>query len=386
MNWGKQVDLYPYDMKGMDYYSTALWHLKKAKELTLLSQHCSEMDKLSCATWMVMGNCFSLHKSHDLAIKYFQKAYSTQSDYAYAYTLAGHEFVVNEDFDSAFKSFSAAIRIDERHYNAWYGLANIYQFQQDYKNALWHFNKARQINPNSSVLYVCISNIHKLQSRYKIALQFVDKALSLTQATGHHNLKARLEKANIFILMNEYEKAIDEFKYLLQIIPNEWKIHFHLGEVYLMIKNKDKALLSFNRAMALNPKDKNTIKHAIQNVYAENDGDTKNQKGPRTSNPKMGKHSVYQSGMLDEDDDDDDDDNERERIRRRRLMHMGGFGDVGYRESEVESDDNDDDMLDDSELDDVVDNVINSHREQSNSAVAASSNDFSIDSQRMFGN
>merc|ERR1712228_219080 len=281
----------------------------------------------------------------DLAIKYFQKAYSTQSDYAYAYTLAGHEFVVNEDFDSALKSFQAAIRIDERHYNAWYGLANIYQFQQDCKNALWHFNKAKQINPNSSVLYVCISNIYKLQSQYKVALQFVDKALQLTQATGHHNLKARLEKANIFILMNEYQSAIDEFRYLLQIIPNEWKIHFHLGEVYLMIKNKDKALLSFNRAMALNPKDKNTIKHAIQNVYAENDNDG-NKKGVRTNNPNHGKHSVYQSRMLDCDDEDDD-------------------------------------MMGDSEIDDVVDNVIAAH---SNNAVVASSNDFSMDSSRMFGN
>merc|ERR1712154_654706 len=246
---------------------TALWHLKKSKELTLLSQHCSEMDRGHHCSWMVMGNCFSLHKSHDLAIKFFQKAYGISNNYAYAYTLAGHEYVVNEDFDSALKSFESAMRIDNRHYNAWYGLANIYQFQQNYKKALYHFNRAKEINPNSSVLYVCISNIYKLQSNYKLALQYVNKALSLTNATGHHNLKARLEKANIYILMNEYKNAIKEFKDLLQIIPNEWKIHFNLGEVYLQINNKDQALLSFNRAMALNPKDKNTIKHAIQNEY-----------------------------------------------------------------------------------------------------------------------
>ena len=80
-------------------------------------------------------------------------------------------------------------------------------------------------------------------------------------------MKARLEKANILILTKEYHDAIEEFKALLQIIPNEWKIHFHLGEVYLKIGLKDEALKAFNKALGLNPKDKNTIKHAIQNIY-----------------------------------------------------------------------------------------------------------------------
>jgi len=266
--WKKQVELYPYDMKGMDYYSTALWHLKMSKELTLLSQHCSEYDKRSASTWMVMGNCFSMHKSHDLAIKFFKKAYCTKPDYAYAHTLSGHEYVVNEDFDAAMKSFQTAIRLDARHYNAWYGLATIYQFQQNYKDALYHFEKARKINPNSSVLLVCIGNIFKVQSQYKMALKHIDKALKLTRSTGHHNLKARLERANILILTKRYRDAIDEFTSLLQIIPNEWKIHFHLGEVLLKIGEKDKALQEFTKAMALNPKDKNTIKHAIQNIYS----------------------------------------------------------------------------------------------------------------------
>ena len=321
INWSKQIELYPYDMKGMDYYSTALWHLKKSKELTNLSQRCSEMDKTSASTWMVMGNCFSLHKSHDLAIKFFTKSYCIDRNYAYAYTLAGHEYVVNEDFDSALKSFQNALRIDSRHYNAWYGLGNIYQFQQNYKEALYHFKKATEINPNSSVLFVCISNIYKLSSMYKLALENVDRALLLTNATGHHNLKARLEKANIYILLNQYENAINEFKYLLQIIPNEWKIHFHLGEVYLQIGQKDQALLSFNRAMSLNPKDKNTIKHAIQNVYQNQDdpmystSNRNNHNRNRNRNVRSSRNNhnndnsrIYQSILVEQDEEDDDDD------------------------------------------------------------------------------
>ncbi len=62
-NWSKQIE--------MNCYSTATQRLKKTKELTLLSQQCSDIDCGCINTWMVMGNCFSLHESHDLNISTF---------------------------------------------------------------------------------------------------------------------------------------------------------------------------------------------------------------------------------------------------------------------------------------------------------------------------
>ena len=74
----------------------------------------------------MVGNCFSLQKEHDTALKFFQRAIQLQPTLAYAYTLSGHEYSANDDFEKAMACYRAAIRIDERHYNAWYGLGNIY--------------------------------------------------------------------------------------------------------------------------------------------------------------------------------------------------------------------------------------------------------------------
>ena len=41
-------------------------------------------------------------------------------DFAYAYTLLGHEYVMTEEMEKAMGCFRNAIRIDARHYNAWY--------------------------------------------------------------------------------------------------------------------------------------------------------------------------------------------------------------------------------------------------------------------------
>ncbi|KAL3832275.1 hypothetical protein ACJMK2_023933 [Sinanodonta woodiana] len=64
----------PYHLEGMEYYSTALWHLQKEVELSALAQHLTEIDKRSPEAWCTTGNCFSLQKEHDIAIKFFQRA------------------------------------------------------------------------------------------------------------------------------------------------------------------------------------------------------------------------------------------------------------------------------------------------------------------------
>lgn len=116
-----------------------------------------ELDKFAPETWCVIGNCFSLQKEPDVAIRYFQRALQLDSSFTYAHTLCGHELVSNEDLEKAVKSFRTAIFHDDRHYNAWYGLGSIYYRQEKYELAEYHFRKALSINSASSVLKCFLS-------------------------------------------------------------------------------------------------------------------------------------------------------------------------------------------------------------------------------------
>ncbi len=49
----------------------------------------------------------------------FKRSIQIDPNFAYAYTLSGHEYVANDDLDKALLSFRTAIRVDSRHYNAW---------------------------------------------------------------------------------------------------------------------------------------------------------------------------------------------------------------------------------------------------------------------------
>ena len=105
--------------QGMEVYSTVLWHMKREVELGHLAQEAVALDRKSPWAWAIMGNCFSLQKEHDAAIRLFQRGLQLDSTFVYAYTLSGHEYFANEDFDKGMACFRNAIRLDPRHYNAW---------------------------------------------------------------------------------------------------------------------------------------------------------------------------------------------------------------------------------------------------------------------------
>ena len=102
-----------------------LWHLRKEVELSHLAQDATDLDRLAPQTWCIMGNCFSLQREHETALKCFTRALQLDPAFTYAYTLRGHELFANEDFDEAIKSYRQATRINHRHYNAWCGLCGV---------------------------------------------------------------------------------------------------------------------------------------------------------------------------------------------------------------------------------------------------------------------
>lgn len=149
----EMLRLEPFRLKGLEILSTALWHLKSEKDLCALAQQVVEVDKFAPETWCVVGNCFSLQREPDVAIKFFQRALQIEPTFAYAHTLCGHELVNNEDLEKAATSFRQAILFNERHYNAWYGLASLYYRQERYELSEYHFRRALSINSASSVLH-----------------------------------------------------------------------------------------------------------------------------------------------------------------------------------------------------------------------------------------
>jgi hypothetical protein len=74
----------PCRLQCVEFYSTVMWICKMEHDLAALAQHCLSVSRLRPESWCVVGNCFSLNRECDSAIKYFQRAVQCDSSFAYA--------------------------------------------------------------------------------------------------------------------------------------------------------------------------------------------------------------------------------------------------------------------------------------------------------------
>ncbi|CAE7288176.1 CDC27, partial [Symbiodinium pilosum] len=254
----------PHRVEGLEYYSSALWHLRRDVELCRLAQQCLQWDRLRPQVWCVVGNCFSLQKEHDAAIKLFKRAIQVDSTFTYAYTLCGHEFVASEKIDKAVAMYENALNLDPRHYNAWWGLGNIYHRQEEHENAKYHFYKALQVNSSNSVLRCYLGMVLSALKQPLLALDSFDQAAQAEPQNG----MAYFQKACVLISLERYEEALTDLKKVRCLAPKEACVHFQLGKVYMKLQKDRKALYHFNIAMDLNrdSKDYHTIKTHIEKL------------------------------------------------------------------------------------------------------------------------
>jgi anaphase-promoting complex subunit 3 len=259
----------PHRLCGMEVHSTILWHLKREVALCYLAKRALDFERTSAYACCVVGNCFSLQKEHDTALKFFQRAIQLQPDFAYAYTLSGHEYSANDDFEKAMACYRSAIRIDERHYNAWYGLGNIYYRQEKYDFSEHHLRKALAINPCSSPLYCYLGMALHANQKTMQALEMLSNAITIDPK----NPLARFQKAQVLLSTEQYELALTELKQLVEMAPKEGSVYFVLGKVYKKLGDQSKAMVHLTRALDLSPKDAQQIKAAILNLEKEDNAE-----------------------------------------------------------------------------------------------------------------
>eukprot|EP00743_Colponemidia_sp_Colp-15_P008509 GILK01009256.1.p1 GENE.GILK01009256.1~~GILK01009256.1.p1 ORF type:complete len:672 (-),score=137.52 GILK01009256.1:61-2076(-) len=259
----------PYRMDGLEVYSTVLWHLKKDIDLSALAQETVECNRLAPQSWCAVGNCFSLQKEHETALKFFQRAIQVDPSFTYAYTLCGHEYVANEDLDKAVSCYRNALRTDSRHYNAWWGLGNIYYRQEKFELAEYHFRRALALHGRNSVLCCYLGMVMYAGGKREEALLVLRKAAEMEP----NNPLATFQTANVLMGLNRHQEALEQLQKVRECAPKESSVHFLMGKIFKKLGKADRAMLHFTTALDLDPKDVNLIKAAIDKIYSKSDVD-----------------------------------------------------------------------------------------------------------------
>ncbi|TYH79481.1 hypothetical protein ES332_D03G067500v1 [Gossypium tomentosum] len=239
----------PYNLEEMDVYSTVLYHLKQDMKLKYLAQEMILVDRYAPQTWCAIGNCYSLQKDHESALKSFQRAVQLNSRFAYAHTLSGHEYVIMEDYGKGVECYQTSLHVDARHYNSWYGLGMIYLRQEKFEFAEHHFRQAYQINPLSSVIMYYLGTTLEALKRSEEALEMMEKAIVI----DNKNPLPKYSKAKLLVTLGKLNEALEILEELKECTPRESCIYALMGAIYKRNKKYDKAMLHFGIALDLKP-------------------------------------------------------------------------------------------------------------------------------------
>lgn len=250
------------------YYSTCLWHTQREVELSALAHQMLESNKNSPETWCAVGNCFSLQKEHETAIKFFERSVMVDPEYTYGYTLLGHEYSYIDELDDAMNCYRHAVRIDPRHYNAWYGIGRIYFRQEKHDLALCHFRKAQAINHSNALIMAHVAVVLNAMKKHKEALKVLVQAL---EYHPKHPL-CKFHKASTLLCLEQCDDALQELDELQSITPTESLIYFLKAKIHRKVGNSHLAMMHFSWAMDLDPQGSNNhIKEAIDKHYQSDD-------------------------------------------------------------------------------------------------------------------
>ncbi|KIW29575.1 uncharacterized protein PV07_05382 [Cladophialophora immunda] len=259
--------LAPTRLEDMEVYSTVLWHLKSEIELAYLAHELIEIDRLSPQAWCAIGNSFSLQREHEQALKCFKRSTQLDSQFAYGFTLQGHEYIANEEFEKALEAYRAAIAADGRHYNAWYGLGKVYEKMGKWNIAEQHYRTAAKINPTNAVLICCIGLVLEKQKHPEDALLMYTRACSLAPQSA----LSRFKKARCLMSLGRPREALAELMILRDVVPDEANVWFLMGRLYKTLRDKGNAVRAFTMALNLDPKAAQFIKDAMESLDDDDD-------------------------------------------------------------------------------------------------------------------
>ena len=224
-----------------------------------------EMQSLtSYITLFILGQDRFENEKYEEAITYFIRAINIAPDNLpgdfnlyEAYCQLGRAYSYNGNNENAIQALNEAIRLEPRYY-AWpYSLRGwVYQKMDQHNNAISDLNKAIGINPEYSWPYELLASVYIDLNEYNKALDVYDRIRSFDPQ------RAVFGKSAVYYrYLNEKEKAIEILENELGNFQDNGIIYFGIGDVYYEFGEFDKAILSYSKAIDINPNDTMSLGH-----------------------------------------------------------------------------------------------------------------------------
>jgi tetratricopeptide (TPR) repeat protein len=165
----------------------------------------------------------------------------------------GRVYQITKQLAKAVKAYARACELKPDHLEAHIGAAKCYYEIEDYNNALLYGQRAQQINPEAGELRRLLGDIYQSQKNYSQAISSYKRALEAD--SNNPEIMTSLAVAYLRNNTNYNELARELLTSVIRIQPDNSPAYRYLGYCYLLLKDVDKSIASYEGAVEINDED-----------------------------------------------------------------------------------------------------------------------------------
>lgn len=216
--------------------------LKVAKDLSLQS-------KSDVQLHFTLGVLLASAKQYDMARRELEKANALQPETFEILFNLGQTYLRSGDYAKAEVFLNRALKLKPDSPAALYLLAQVYYEQTRSVDALDLLARAHKLAPEDTDIIFLLSRVSMSQNYFEDAIPLLESGLKL--APKRADLHAALGES--YFMSGKVEKAIDEFKLLIELDPSARSYAF-LGLSYRHLGRFDEARKYFQDGLKLDPR------------------------------------------------------------------------------------------------------------------------------------
>jgi len=190
--------------------------------------------------------CFDLLEETTQAIIFLKKQVKVQPFNEVAWSLLGKKYIEIYDYDLALEAFEFAIAIDDKFLGAYYDKAFVLSKKELFLKAINCYEQTLVIADPTAFTYYHLAKIFAQLDNQEAAVE--NYLLALHEDPGH--VKSWIKLIKLKMDMQQYNEALVLSNKALDVIQNESILDLQ-SEIYLLLKQTDKAIQSLEKSLKL---------------------------------------------------------------------------------------------------------------------------------------
>lgn len=185
------------------------------------------------------------------AISYYEKSlFINNNFYQSKYNLAILYYKL-KNFNKSQELFFQIINKNKNDFNSYYNLGVIKYDQKQFSDAILFLQKAISLKKDSFISHHHLAMCYESMGKFDLAIQIYTKAITLDKVNCSISLN---NLGNIYLELKDFEKAVFFFQKALKYKGKESSIYFNLGIANFGLNKIFESLSFFEKAIDLDPK------------------------------------------------------------------------------------------------------------------------------------